>query len=424
MRPIRRPIPFALFLALALGCNRSAPPAEEKTPPAPVKWHSPSQAALEEWTEFVGTSRPLPDRINRVSTLIEGRVASILGEANGTPLAEGQRVEKGTVIARLDETIVRANLASKEAQQAVSREEKSQTQLAVELAQSEVDRLKKLADQDAARPPAERRLVSPVDRLKADYALKDAESKLKGADAKLAAGLKEQEALQAQLKLHTISAQVSGRLGQLFIARGQSLSVGAAIAEIVDLSEQIDVWCYVPQSILRRLQIGQAAITGGFDNQASGAVAEGEIVYIAEQAEAETGSFLVKVRFSNKETALRANSVVRVRVLTKPGRECLSLPESAVGEDTEPPTVVIVTDVKTVKNADGKENTVGVARRLKVVLGVRDRNLHQVEIVSVEDTETDPKKKWHGEVKDALFIVEGGQGLQSGDAVKLDVEVE
>src|SRR5207237_585719 len=72
--------------------------------------------------------------------------------------------------------------------------------------------------------------------------------------------------------------------------------------------------------------------------------------------------------------------------------------------------------------AAGKEETTGVARRLNVVLGVRDRTLHQVEIVALEDPEKDPAKKWKGDPKDALFVVEGGQGLQTGDAVKLEVE--
>ena len=121
---------------------------------------------------------------------------------------------------------------------------------------------------------------------------------------------------------------------------------------------------------------------------------------------------------------LRANRVLRVRVLTTPGKECLNLRESAVSEDEESPTVVIVTDIRTGLNAEGKEETTGVARRLKVVLGTRDRTLHQIEIVSLDDPEKDPAKKWKGEVKDALFVVEGGQGLQTGDAVKFDVEVD
>ena len=84
----------------------------------------------------------------------------------------------------------------------------------------------------------------------------------------------------------------------------------------------------------------------------------------------------------------------------------------------------MVVDVKTGKNADGNEEITAVARRLNVVLGVRDRTLHQVEILRLIDSEKDPAKKWQGDIKEALFIVEGGAGLQTGDRVKLEVEGE
>ena len=152
--------------------------------------------------------------------------------------------------------------------------------------------------------------------------------------------------------------------------------------------------------------------------------AEGEVAFISNQADPDTGNFAVKVRFSNKEARLPANRVVRVRVLTTPGRECLSIREAAVSEDEQRPTVVVVLNVKTEKNAEGKEETTGIARRLEAVLGIRDRTLHQVEILRLEDPEKDPAKKWHGDVKDALIVVDGGHGLQTGDTVKLDVEEE
>jgi multidrug efflux pump subunit AcrA (membrane-fusion protein) len=220
---------------------------------------------------------------------------------------------------------------------------------------------------------------------------------------------------------------IAGRVGRIQVVRGQALTVGTPVADVIDIDEQIDVLCYVPPSLIGRLKLGQSARLGGFDPSPNGATpveTEGEIQFIADQAEPETGNFAVKVRFPNKEAKLPANRVQRVRILTKPGRECLSLPEGAVQEDAEMPTVVIVTDVKTGKNSDGKDETTGVARRVQAALGVRDRILHQIEIVRLEDTAEDVAKRWHGEVKDALFVVKGGQGLQTGDAVKLEVEEE
>src|SRR5262245_24448762 len=361
-----------ICLALSAGCGRGAKqPEEEHAPPATVKWESPLQGSLEEWTELAGTTVPLPDRIARISAPVEGRVMSIFGDANSTPVAEGQRVEKGAVLVQLDATVIQATLAKAEAAQDVLREEERQAHYAIELAESEVERLRKLKSEEDKQPAGTRTtLVSPVDRLKADYALKDAKSKLVAATARLAAGTKEQDALRAQQKLHTLSAPIGGRLGRILVARGQTLTAGTPVAEIVDLDEQIDVLCFVPPSLVGRLRIGQPARTGGFDSgPGAEPEAEGQVEYIAEQAEPETGNLAVKVRFANKDTRIRANRRLRIRGLTKPGKECLSVRESAVQEDEQRPTMVIVTDIKTVKNDEGKEETVGIARRLVAVLG-------------------------------------------------------
>jgi hypothetical protein len=89
-------------------------------------------------------------------------------------------------------------------------------------------------------------------------------------------------------------------------------------------------------------------------------------------------------------------------------------------EDQEPPVIVVVEDVATTKNADGKDEQTGKARRLQAVIGRRDRLLNQVEIVRLEDRE----KKWHGDLEHTLIVIAKGQGLQTGDTVKLEEEDE
>jgi multidrug efflux pump subunit AcrA (membrane-fusion protein) len=487
----------ALLLGLAAGCSRPTPAEEEKAPPATVKWQGASSNALEEMTELVGTTVPLPDRVARISAPVEGRVVSVLTGSPGNPVVEGQRVDKGTVLVQLDTTVIKANLAKLRATQDVAQEDQRQAQLAIKLATIEVDRLRKLKDEDTkggGRSP----LVSPILLEKAELALEDAQSKLKGAVARLNAGAREIDALQEQVRLHTLAAPIAGRLGRLQVVPGQAISVGTPVADVIDVRDQIDVLCFVPSSMLGRLKVGfklsdrsleslraaqvpeavlaklqalkdkqekeleegtfrtpdqfiqelTAALTADeldhyrnlvlnharagqpartvAEPDASGTAgveAEGQVEYIAEQAEPETGNFAVKVRFSNAEAHLRANRVIRFRVETKPTRECLSIPETALQESEEPPTVVVVDQIKIVKDKDtGKEDTVGVAHRVEVVLGVRNKG--QVEIVSLNDPEKNEKKKWTGTVKDAQFVVEGGQGLQSDDKVKLDVETD
>src|SRR5204863_273500 len=140
----------------------------------------------------------------------------------------------------------------------------------------------------------------------------------------------------------------------------------------------------------------------------------------ADQAEAESGLLAVKVRFPNRDLRLRANGVVRIRVLTQPGKACWTVPEAALMEDQDPPSILVVEDIETKKNADGKDEEVGKARRLQAVIGVRDRVLKQVEVLRLED----PEKKWKGDLESAIIVVEKGQGVQTGDAVKLEVEAD
>src|SRR5262245_61165810 len=98
-----RLVAATLVLAgLPLGCSR-AKPVEEKVPPAPVKWEGPRQLSLEEWTELVGTTQPLPDHAARVTAPVEGRVVAVLQGAAGKPLVEGQPVKAGDVLARLED---------------------------------------------------------------------------------------------------------------------------------------------------------------------------------------------------------------------------------------------------------------------------------------------------------------------------------
>lgn len=482
-RRVARPLLLAgafVITVLALGCKSAAPTAGEKLPPAPVKWENPRRFILSEWTELVGTTQPLPDRVARITAPVEGRVLSVLKGADGKAVVEGQQVHKGDVIAQLDATIVRANRDSEEAHHKITKEEVEQARSAVKLANIEVKRLKALK----AESP---RLVTAIEQEKADVALEDAQSKLRGAERKLEAGDQTLAALNEQLNLYTLKAPIDGRLGRVQVVPGQTLAIGALVTDVLDVSEKLDVLCFVPAKVVRQLQVGMKAQVGGLGKDTSGDASgtEGTVAFIAEQAEPDTGNFAVKVQFPNKDARLPVNAVVQVRVQTKPEKECFAIPEAALMEDSDPPTVVIVELLQVtqkevpvkdlpkpvgealkkdypgadlqrgeeiVKKAEGipgvkweekiykvqlvtagkehkdvfydpaglaaKDDQLGVARRLQAVIGIRDRVLHQVELLGIKD----PENKWQGDVESALIVTEKGQGLQTGDHVKLQVE--
>jgi RND family efflux transporter MFP subunit len=453
MMPHRERSQFLTLLAavalagLPLGCSR-APAPEETAPPAPVKWMEARQMFIEEWTEVVGTTQPLPNRAARITAPLEGRVVWVLGKAKDKSAAdtdrakqaegfvEGQKVKAGDAIVQLDASLAKANRDKLKAAWEKLPDQEKLAELAVDAARIEVNRLKKLK--------AERITVAESDIQKAENLLKVAQIKQDEVKFDRETAKAELDAAEVQVRLHTLTAPINGRLGRLLVVPGQTLTPGTMVADVVNIDDQIDVLCFVPPRVAKLLQKGQTAHVGGVGEQPAGkAGPKGTVEFIADQAEVDTGNFAVKVRFlHNKDLGLRANTTVRLRVQTTPGKACLTLPESALVDDQGAPAVIVVEDYKkVVKTEDGKEITLGTpeaeklekegelkgkemetgkARKLRVKLGIRDRVLHLVEVVGLDD----PEKKWKGSLETTRFVVEKGQGLRTGDAIKLEVEEE
>jgi RND family efflux transporter MFP subunit len=374
---------------LAAGCTRSTTP-EEPPPIAPVTVEDARLLTLAEWADLLGTTQPLPNHFARVAAVIEGRVLPFFAKDDKLIVVEGQEVKAGDPIVQLDTRLVE--------------ERKRQAETAVRLAQLEVDRLDKL------NGPGSTMLVSPVERERARLTLEDAQSKRK--------------AVEEEAKLYTLRAPIAGRLGILQVVPGQTITVGTAVADVIDLSE-IDVLCFVPPHVAARLALDQPAriVRIKADGKADAGPAMGKVVFIAVQAQPDTGNFAVKVRFPNQSGELRSSSVVRVQVQTKPEEARLTIPTSALMEDTDPPMVVVVDDLKSVavndpKAAPGtpqKTEERGKARKLRAKIGVRDANENRVEILGLETDKKEPVP-----IEGAHFVVKGGNGLQDGDAVKLE----
>jgi len=394
------PRSFFLLLASALlaflepGCKRAAEETPQ-TPPAPVKVDNASKQFLGGWTDLYGTTQPVPGRLARISTPVDGRVLSVLRDAGGKPLAEGQAVKAGDVIVTLDSRLVQEQLR--------------QAGNAVAQAEIEVKRLQELRAGNSATGAG---LVSQIMLEKAVIDRDDAYSK--------------QKALEHQLTFYTLTAPISGRIGLIQVVPGQTVAAGTVVTDVIDLDE-IEVLCFVPPHIVNKLAVGQPA---GFDNARGEPQQTGKVVFCAVQAQPDTGNFAVKVRLDNKDHKLRANTVVNLRVMTEPEKERWVIPEDAVMEDQEPPLVVVVQDVKTTNDKGEVVKEEKKARRCKVTLGVRAPWWKQVEVLAIEPLPIE--KVDEGAAKKGLkeetgpitlespVVIEGGHGLQDGDVVKVE----
>jgi HlyD family secretion protein len=399
------------------GTPEPAPP--EAVPLAPVKWLSSFEVECAEWTEVLGTTMPLPDRAARVTAPVEGRVISVLHGGQGIVMVEGQHVKKGDILVQLDASLLKANRDKIESGQEELKHLTRQAELAVKLAEIDVLRLAELNKNtvtDAKLP-----LVSRIEMEKAQVAYLDAESKQKAAASRETAARKELEALDRQLQLFTLTAPIDGRLGRMQVVLGQTLATGSLVADVIDIADKIDVLCFVPPQVAKRLKLGQEARAGGMEDKPEMPL-NGKVEFIADQAEVDTGNFAVKIRFPNNDLGLRANTTLRVSVLTTPYKARVVINDSALFEDLDQPMVIVVENHKIEKVKEGdKEIDVetGKARKLRAKLGIRDRNRHVVEIVGLED----PEGKWTGTFNsETLFVTERGRGLRTGDDIKLQVE--
>lgn len=430
-RPLPRVLwftPILLLFLFAPGCHKAEPAGEEEEHhAAPVKWEPAEKADLEEWTELLGTTQPLPKRLAQISAAVAGRVTSVLPASEGSTIVEGQHIPAGQILVQLDDRVQRANRDKLVAGEAELKEQIKQAASAVELARLDIDRLERLqgsngnGNGNGNGHSSSLPLVSRIELEKTRVALKDAESKHKAVQAKEEIARAELKAIDAELSLYTLRTPIAGQLGILHVRPGQTLAAGAAVAEVIDLDE-IDVLCFVPARTVSHLKLGQMVRMEEAGHPAADAtkVEEGSIVFISEQAQSETGTVAVKARFPNRNRKLRANTLVRVRVLTEKKAECLSIPEAALLEDQEEPAVLIVETEKT-KNEKGEEVEEHKVHKLQAKLGLRDRNKHRVEILALIDKE---KKKEEEVEKDTLFVVEGGHGLEDDDPVTLQKEEE
>jgi RND family efflux transporter MFP subunit len=397
-----------VMAATGIGC--ASKQSAETTPPAPVKAERGKIASYPETITLLGVTQPLPNMSARISAPIEGRVLWVLGEGTAAEALEQKPVEKNQILVKLDDRVARANRDKAAAAAEDMKEQEKQADLALELAKIDLDRLEKLKGTGGTNGDVP--LVSPIELQKASLALKDAESKKRGAIARQVANKAEVKALDEQLALYEIRSPLSGRLGLIQVVPGQTLTVGTPITDVVNINE-LDVLCFVAPSMLPQLRVGQKAQLKDDDDFV------GEVAFIAGLAQAETGNFAVKVRFENRELRLRVNLITRIEVLTEAPTDRFTVPASAVIEDQDPPAVIVVTDLKTTTDKDGKEQTTGVARKLFAEIGVRggEDEDARVEIRGLRDD-----KKKRVEFRDLLYVTEGARGLEDGDPVKVEKE--
>ncbi|MBC8012223.1 MAG: efflux RND transporter periplasmic adaptor subunit [Burkholderiales bacterium] len=278
---------LATPLALGLvGCkpDASAPAGASARTPQKVEVITLARADLRETLEVTGTLEA------NESVAIQPELAGIVREI---AFEEGQRVEKGALLARLDDAELRAQVAEAEARA------------------------------DLARINRER-----ADALATDGTLAQAEiDRVRSEERSTVAGL---ELLRVRLARTRLTAPFAGVLGSRSLAAGDYATPTSVLTRIDDLSA-LKVTFRVPERSIPQVKVGTrvtASVRVGADERP--VQTEGEVFFVSASIDPSVRASEVKAILRNPPPELRPGMFASVRILLSTRAQVLVVPEAAL----------------------------------------------------------------------------------------------
>lgn len=336
--------------------SRSAAEEQAVASEVPVRVGHVTRATLHRVVVTVGTVEAEPAQSDRPAS--SARVGPpVTGIVASVSCAEGQRVEKGAVLVRLDTRVADAQVG-KAAE-------------AVKFAELVLARQRKMGPSEATSQKA-----------------------FEEAELQLAAARSELETARAERELLIVKAPLAGTVVRLTARPGDAVDPNTALAEIVDLSRLI-VSAGVRSGEAGLLKVGQPvelsegqAATAG---SAPKPVLTGTVAFVGAQVDAKTDTVPVRVAVP-ADAGLRPGQFLDVRITVEVRADRLVAPENAVVSDGGGGSAVALVD--------------GDTATLKAVrVGLREGGLVEVE---------------GDEIREGVAIVtEGAYGLPKETKIKV-----
>ncbi len=286
--------------------------------------------------------RDLSETLRVVGSLAPNETATIRPETTGLirsiHFAEGQRVRKGDLLAKIDDSELRAQLAQSD---------------------SRYD----LAKQNLARAENLRQTQS---NTQADYDRARSEYSAAQADIEL---------LKVRLARTDIKAPFDGVVESRTLSAGDYVNTQSVITVINDLS-RLKVEFQVPERYLPKVKTGTPFSVRSTTVEDATASA-GEVYFVNSVIDRNTRSSAVKGYLTQSAPALKAGMFTVIEIVLEVRKGALAVPEGAILIEQRGPQIV------TVKDLNGEK----VAEIVPVVLGLRARGLVEVRAVKGELTD-------------------------------------
>ena len=280
---------------------KTAPGQKKGPPPAPVTAALVTLSEMPIILSAPGTAEAAATII--VKPRVDGQIAEVL-------FREGDLVENGQVIFRLDDRLIRAQI-----QQVEANIKRDQAGLAE--AEANYGRRSTLVQKKIVSEAAMDTARTSVDTLKANIAANQAAL----------------EAQRTQLDYLTIRAPIRGRTGSVSAKPGSNVrAADAAPLVIINQTQPVSVVFAVPQTEIAALRRALAAGATATVTVAGAAPQsrEGKIDFIDNQVDKQTGTLTAKLEIPNKDELLWPGQSVEVALAVEKRPNMLTLSASAV----------------------------------------------------------------------------------------------
>lgn len=290
---------------------KSAKETEEKEERiiVPVEAQKPHRGPVSSY--FETTTRVEAERRVNVNSEGTGRCLTVHAD-------EGDKVNKGDLLAELDKTDIQTQL--------------QQTEVKVRQTKVDLDRSKEMLASG---------LIASVEYDNARFAYESALASL--------------DVQRVQLNNLSIQAPISGVVTKRIAQVGMLVSAGAPVFEIVDPSSYI-LNINPPEKELPRLQLDQKAKVTV--DSIAGEEFAASVTRINPSVDATSGTVKVRLEMDAATKAkMRESAFARVRLLMETHKDALLIPKDAVIEENARYHVFIVADEKSVESTDEAQAT-------------------------------------------------------------------
>ena len=321
-------IPLAALLA-ACGAKDAAPGAGAPAGPPPA-----TVGVVTVASEAVALQTELPGRVSPV------RVAQVRARVNGVVLKrlfrEGSEVKAGQVLYQIDAAPYRATLES--AQASVAKGQANLAQATAQVARNQ--------------PLVEAKAISQQEFTTLVTTQKQAEADLATAKAAL-------QSARINLDYATVTAPISGRIGQSLVTEGALVSAAEA-TQLAVIQQTGTVYVNFTQSTADVLRLRKAIASKQLRSAGDGSVPvrvvledgselprSGKLLFTDLTVDATSGQITLRAEVPNPDGLLLPGQYVRVRLSQAELPSGILLPQQAVTRTNQGDTVMVV-------GADGK----------------------------------------------------------------------